>query len=80
MSSTAYDEILDFITSAPSLDEIINFQHSPETVERVNYLVQAAEEETLTDDEREELKEFSKANELVDQLKLRAKRRLNEGD
>jgi hypothetical protein len=76
MSSIAYDEILDFITSAPSLDEIKNFQHSPETLERVKYLVQADKEDTLTDSEHDELKEFTKANELMAQLKLRAKRRL----
>ena len=76
MRSTAYDEILDFITSAPSLEAIVNFQHSPETVERVNYLLQNAENDTLTPDERDELKEFSRADELMEQLKIRAKRRL----
>ena len=76
MSSTAYDEILDFITSAPSLEQIVNFEHSPKTVERVNYLLQCVEDDTLTDIERDELKEFSRANELMEQLKIRAKRRL----
>ena len=76
MSSTAYDEILDFITSAPSLEQIVNFEHSPKTVERVNYLLQCVEDDTVTDIERDELKEFSRANELMEQLKIRAKRRL----
>ena len=76
MSSTAYDEVLDFITSAPSLEQIVNFQHSPKTVERVNYLLQCVDDETITDTEREELREFSRADELMEQLKIRAKRRL----
>jgi hypothetical protein len=45
-------------------------------VERVNYLLQNAENDTLTPDERDELKEFSRADELMEQLKIRAKRRL----
>ena len=61
MSSTAYDEVLDFITSTPSLEQIVNFVHSPKTVERVNYLLQCVDDETITDAEREELREFSRA-------------------
>ena len=76
MSSTAYDEVLDFITSTPTLEQIINFEHSPKTVARVNYLLQCVEDDTITDSEREELREFSRADELIEQLKIRAKRRL----
>jgi hypothetical protein len=80
MSSTAYDEILDFITSAPSLEQILNFEHSPKTVARVNYLLECVDDDTITDLERDELKEFSRANELMEQLKVRAKRRLGLGN
>ena len=59
MSGTAYDEVLDFITSTPTLEQIINFEHSPKTVERVNYLLQCVDDETITDAEREELRELS---------------------
>ena len=34
------------------------------------------DDETITDAEREELREFSRADELMEQLKIRAKRRL----
>ena len=72
----AYDEILDFVTSAPTLDQIIAYQHSGATLERVNYLRDAEEEDSLTEEEREELLEFLRASEFMEQLKIRAKRRL----
>ena len=78
--NNAYDEILDFVTSSPSLDAIVAFTHSARTLERVEYLLAAAEDETMTEAEREELREFHKANEFMEQLKVRAKRRLGIAD
>jgi hypothetical protein len=75
----AYDEILDFVTSAPSLMEIVNFTHSFATQERVTYLLMAEERGALSHDEAHELHEFQKAAYFVDQLKIRAHRRL-QGD
>jgi hypothetical protein len=74
--SNAYEEILDFITSSPSLNEILDFEHSLETLKRVDYLISLADKETITEEERDELREFYRANELIEQLKVRARRRL----
>lgn len=74
--NTAYDEILDFVTSAPTLAEIISFQHSPTTLERVAYLTTGDITGTITPEERDELREFHKAAEFIQQLKVRAERRL----
>lgn len=74
---SAYDEILDFVTSAPSLEEIINFQHSDETLQRVAYLRHASKTETITSDELYELREFDKAAYFIEQLKVRARRRMS---
>jgi hypothetical protein len=74
--SNAYEEILDFITSSPSLNEILDFEHSLETLKRVDYLISVADKETITEEERDELREFYRANELIEQLKVRARRRL----
>jgi hypothetical protein len=74
--SNAYEEILDFITSSPSLNEILDFEHSLETLKRVDYLISVADKETIMEEERDELREFYRANELIEQLKVRARRRL----
>ncbi len=72
----AYEEILDFITSAPTLIQIVEFEHSMETLTRVNYLEQLEEVKNIHEDELYELKEFRKSAYFVEQLKIRAKRRL----
>lgn len=72
----AYEEILDFVTSAPTLEQIIAFEHSPNTLERVAYLTEHEALTNLTRKEKYELREFRKAAYFVEQLKVRARRRL----
>jgi hypothetical protein len=72
----AYDEILDFVTSAPTLAQILAFTHSEITLQRVDYLIRAEKASTLTPEERDELREFQKADHFMEQLKIRATRRL----
>jgi hypothetical protein len=76
MSNPALEEILDFITSQPTLEEIVNFSHSQPILERVEYLIAAAEGNEMTEAEHEELRQFYRAHEFIEQLKVRAKRRL----
>lgn len=75
--TAAYDELLDFVTSAPTLEEILEFSHSKATLDRVDYLLDAAEAETITGKENTELKEFLRANDVMEALKVRARKRLN---
>lgn len=72
----AIDEILDFVTSAPSLDAIVSFTYSNETLERVTYLTEGEAEDNLTAEEQNELREFQRAAHVMEQLKIRAQRRL----
>lgn len=76
MSNPALEEILDFVTSQPSLEDIINFSHSEAILERVEYLIGASEENRMNEEEHEELRQFYRAHEFIEQLKIRAKRRL----
>jgi len=76
----AFDEVLDFVTSSPKLQEILEFQHSPETLARVAYLRGTGEMDGLNENELFELKEFEKADYFMRQLKLRAQRRLEHAD
>ena len=75
---TAYEEILDFVTSAPTLRQIVEFTHSEGTRERVEFLLSQEESGFLMPAEREELREFQKAVYFIDQLKIRAQRRLED--
>jgi len=75
---TAYEEILDFVTSAPTLRQIVEFTHSEGTRERVEFLLSQEESGFLIPAEREELREFQKAVYFIDQLKIRAQRRLED--
>lgn len=72
----AIDEILDFVTSSPSLEQIVSFTYSDETLERVSYLSQKDTENALTSQEADELREFKRAAHVMEQLKIRAQRRL----
>ena len=76
MTATAIDEILDFVTSAPTLEQIVDFEHNDTTKERVAYLREREIESTISEEEEAELREFEGAAEFMSQLKIRAKRRL----
>lgn len=72
----AIDEILDFVTSSPTLEEIVSFTYSDETLERVSYLSEQETSGSLSQEEIEELREFKRAAHVMEQLKIRAQRRL----
>ena len=72
----AIDEILDFVTSSPSLEQIVSFAYSDETLERVSYLSEKDASNSLSSDEQEELREFRQGAHVMEQLKVRAQRRL----
>lgn len=74
----AIDEILDFVTSHPSLEQIVGFAYSDDTLERVTYLHDQQKADQLTSDEADELREFERAAHVMEQLKVRARRRLGE--
>lgn len=72
----AYNHIVDFLTSGPSLDEIIAYRHSKLVLDRVRYLEDAERVHMLTEAERAELAEYRRATAFMEQLKLRAARRM----
>ncbi len=74
----AYHEIIEFVTSFPSLEEIVRFQPNEDTLERAEYLKQSLKSGSITADEKYELKEYDRAQHFVYKLKIRAQRRLME--
>lgn len=72
----AYEEILDFITSQPSLEAIVAFELSEKSRQRVQYLDLAKARGSITHGESDELEEFNKAIHFMEMVKIRARRRL----
>jgi hypothetical protein len=77
-TSNALDEVFDFLLSQPTLEQVAAFQVSPQTQERVAYLLSQNREGLLTPDERRELDELSKINHFMALLKAHAHLSLQE--
>jgi len=72
----AYDEFLDFLVNRMPPAEIIAFQASPQTKERVADLVYRQKTEGLSLDETAELNQFMQIEHLMRLAKARARKRL----
>ena len=71
-----YDEMIDFITSAPRPEEIITFQPSEKSQLRLEYLQFKRREEGLNEDELHELEQFVMVEHIMRMAKAKAKQRL----
>lgn len=76
----AYEEYVKFVTSAPTLEQIVTFRPSDATRRRVRQLVDLQRAGKLSPDDKEELDEFVRAEEFFRKLKVRAERRLGMAD
>lgn len=74
---SAYDEVYDFLLSAPTLEAVIAFRPSEATLTRVRVLLDANRSGTLSGTEQAELDEFSSVEHFVRMLKIRAERKLS---
>ncbi len=66
------DEVLDFLISAPTPEQIIAFHASETAQERLRTLLDSNRNGTLTAEESAELDEMSQMNRLVTLIKARA--------
>ena len=70
---TFFDVITDFLSTQPSLDELLAF-HLPDDLQaRVDELVERNGEGQLTFDEQQELFDFMRADEMMGLLKAKTK-------
>ena len=76
---TFTEDILDFLASTPTLEQIIAFQPSADLEERSHYLHQRNRQEALTDMERIEFEDLRRMNHFINQLKIRARLNLQSG-
>jgi hypothetical protein len=77
-TSTVLDEVLEFLVSTPTPQQIIEFRPSDELQTRVRDLLDRNSSGTLTAEEQVELDEFSRMNHLMSMLKIRARKKLGQ--
>ncbi len=77
-ATTLFDEVLDFLASTPTPEQIITFQPSAVLQHRLNQLIERNHHGHLTAAEQAELDEFSRLNHFMSMLKIRARKRLAE--
>lgn len=77
VSYRAFDEIVDFITSAPHPEQILSFRPSDKSVKRLEELVQKNQEDNLDEQEKNELQQYMLVEHLMRLAKARARQRLN---
>jgi hypothetical protein len=75
-SSTLFEEILDFLLSNATPEEIILFQPSEVLQGRLRTLLERNRNGVLTSEESAELDDFVRMNHFMSMLKIRARRKL----
>ena len=71
-STSIQEEVLTFLLSSPTPQQIIDFHASEAAQERLRYLLDANRQGILSDEERAELDEASHINHFIILLKARA--------
>jgi len=72
----AYDEFVEFITAAPSIQEIAAYFMSEEAQSRISELLDANQSRRLTDAESAELDDYQELGRIVRRMKIKAHTRL----
>ena len=73
---TVTDEVLDFLASTPTPEDIIAYEPSDALTERSHYLHERNRQDALTDAEKAEFEELRRLNHFMNQLKIRARLKL----
>ena len=73
---TIWDVITDFLATNPTPQEIIDFRLPERLVTRAHYLLERNTEDEITPDEREEMFEFARADDVMSLLKAKTRLKL----
>lgn len=73
----AYEEFVEFITSAPSLEQVSKLHLSEATEARINALLNRNREGTITPAESAELDEYLRLEHIMRKAKIRAIEKLD---
>lgn len=66
-----FEEIAEFLSAFPSRDQVLAFRPSRKTQERARELLLKSDEVELTEEERDEMADFGRAELFVRMLKAR---------
>jgi hypothetical protein len=75
---TLFSEIIDFLASTPTPEDIIAFKPSDRLEQRLSDLLKRNRQDALTAEGRAELDEFLRMNHFMNMLKIRAREKLAE--
>jgi hypothetical protein len=75
-SMTIFDDILDFLASTPTPEQIIAFNPPDHLQQRLSVLLESNHRDELTAEDRAEFDEFLRMNRFMSRLKLRARQKL----
>ncbi|MEL6152335.1 MAG: hypothetical protein AAFU54_25850 [Chloroflexota bacterium] len=75
--NTLFDEILDFLASSPTAEELVNYQPPQALQERLSELMEKNRADRLSADEKTELDEFLRVNRFMSRLRLKARQHLD---
>jgi hypothetical protein len=78
--STLFDEITDFLSDGPSVEEILAYGPSPALDARLQELMDLNSQGTINREERTELEEFVRMNHFLRMLKVKARLKLAAGN
>lgn len=76
MTINVFDEIVDFITSAPQPAEIASYRPSVAIQAQLEILLYKKQNDLLSEDDREELEQYMLVEHLMRMAKARAKQRM----
>ena len=75
-TDTLLDEILDFLASSPSPEQIIAYQPPEALQQRLSELLAKNRSSQLSEPEQIELDEFLRVNRFMSRLKIKARQKL----
>ncbi|HEX8000654.1 MAG TPA: hypothetical protein VF528_19900 [Pyrinomonadaceae bacterium] len=75
-TNKAYEEVIDFLAAGTSPGNIVAFQPSEETKQRVAHLIEQEKSAALTRDEKSELEHYLQLEHLMRLAKARARQHM----
>lgn len=78
LKTQAATEVAQFLAHHPTSEQIIAFHPSPEVAERAYELIHANRDNSLTEEERQELDSYMLIEYLMELVKLEARRQMRQ--
>jgi hypothetical protein len=76
---TLFEEVIDFLASTPTPQQIIDFHPSESIQQQARDLLDKQRNTSLTAEEQKVLDELGRLNHFMSMLKIRARQKLNQG-